>query len=87
MNFRTSGLATSHCYYMIGPYEIGYFRDSEWAKTPAQMLDELLVRTSRELGYCPDLAGRRLRNFQLQATIVELLQDHTVMPPGAHSNS
>ena len=75
---------TTRMAYTVQPYEIGYFRDNEWAEPPAQMLDELLVRTMREVGYfkavltSPDADGA---SFRLQTTVIELLQDHTVKPP------
>ena len=100
MTFRTSVRTTSHCLScrprpaplttrrgwptLSEPYEIGYFRDNEWAETPAQMLDELLVRTVRELGYFKAVLTSPAdtnASYRLQTTIVELLQDHTVKPP------
>jgi ABC-type uncharacterized transport system auxiliary subunit len=50
---------TTRMAYTVRAYEIGYFRDNEWAETPAQMLNELLVRTVRELGYFKAVLTRR----------------------------
>jgi cholesterol transport system auxiliary component len=75
---------TTRMAYTVRPYEIGYFRDNEWAETPAQMLDELLVRTIRELGYFKAVLttpADASASYRLQTTIVEILQDHTVKPP------
>jgi cholesterol transport system auxiliary component len=75
---------TARMAYTVRAYEIGYFRDNEWAETPAQMLDELLVRTVRELGYFKAVLTSPAdtnASYRLQTTIVELLQDHTVKPP------
>lgn len=75
---------TTRMAYTVRPYEIGYFRDNEWAETPAQMFDELLVRTLRDIGYfkavltSPAAEGV---SFRLQSTVLELLQDHTTNPP------
>jgi cholesterol transport system auxiliary component len=75
---------TNRMAYTVRPYEIGYFRDNEWAETPAQMFDDLLVRTLRRLGYFKAVLSApatERSSFRLQTTIVELLQDHTNKPP------
>jgi cholesterol transport system auxiliary component len=75
---------TTRMAYTVRPYEIGYFRDNEWAETPAQSFGELLVRAMRETGYFKAVLTSQAAtgaSFRLQATIVELLQDHTVKPP------
>lgn len=75
---------TTRMAYSVRPYEIGYFRDNEWAETPAQMLEELLARTLRETGsFKAVLVSQPAErsSYQLQTTILELLQDHTVRPP------
>jgi cholesterol transport system auxiliary component len=75
---------TTRMAYTVRPYEISYFRDNEWVETPAQMFDELLVSTLRDTGYfkvvltSPAAEGA---SFRLQATVLELLQDHTANPP------
>ena len=78
---------TTRMAYTIRPYEIGYFRDHEWAETPAQMFGELLLRTMRALGTFKAVSTSLPADgasFRLQTTIVELLQDHTVKPPVLH---
>jgi len=75
---------TTRMAYSIRRYEIGYFRDNEWAEPPAQMLEDLLLSTLRETGYFKAVLasqGAERPTYQLRTTILELLQDHTVSPP------
>ena len=75
---------TTRMAYSVRRYEIGYFRDNEWAETPAQMLEDLLVSTLRETGYFKAVLVSQAVDrptYQLRAAILELLQDHTVNPP------
>src|SRR5205823_384920 len=75
---------TVHMAYSIKPYQIAYFRDNDWAATPAQMIQPLLVRTLQRTGLfrgilSPPESGHAL--YALRTEILELLQDHTVRPP------
>jgi cholesterol transport system auxiliary component len=75
---------TNRMAYTVRRYELGYFRDNEWAEAPAQMLAELLARALREIGYFKTVLtapGAEGASFRLQTIILELLQDHTVHPP------
>lgn len=75
---------TTRMAYSVRRYEIGYFRDNEWAEPPGQMLEDLLVSTLRGTGYFKAVVVSQAAErptYQLRTTILELLQDHTVSPP------
>lgn len=75
---------TTRMAYSERRYEIGYFRDNEWTDTPGQMLEGLLVRTLRDIGFFKTVLTSSVAarpTYQLRTTIVELLQDHTSNPP------
>jgi len=75
---------TTRMAYSARHYEIGYFRDNEWAETPAQMIESLLDRTLRETGYFKAVLTSQVverPTIRLQTEILELLQDYTVNPP------
>jgi len=38
---------TARMAYSVKLYQLAYFRDNEWAETPAQMIQPLLVQRSR----------------------------------------
>jgi cholesterol transport system auxiliary component len=74
---------TTRMAYSTRPFEIGYFRDHEWAEPPARMIGSLLVRTLRETGFfraVPTTPAVRPA-WRLEADLLQLLQDHTVTPP------
>jgi len=75
---------TTRMAYSIRPYQLGYFRDHEWAETPAQMIQPLLVKTLQQTGIfvailTPPESGHI--SYALRTDILELVQDHTVNPP------
>src|SRR5262249_8679846 len=68
----------------VKPYQLAYYRDNEWAGTPAQMIQPLLVRTLEQTGMfrailSPPETGHT--DFALRSEIVELVQDYTMGPP------
>lgn len=74
---------TTQMAYSIRPYEIAYFRDHQWAATPSQMLQPLLVRTLESTGHfkavvTPPYADRH--SYSLRTEIVELVQDFAAEP-------
>jgi cholesterol transport system auxiliary component len=74
---------TTQIAYTVQAYQIAYFRQHEWAETPAQMMQPLIVETLRNTHYfsevlpAPDF-GRHM--FVLRTEIVELNQDFTSEP-------
>jgi cholesterol transport system auxiliary component len=77
--FQTTQMA-----YTVRPYEVAYFSQHQWAGTPSQMLQPLLVRTLESTGYfkavlTPPHAGRY--SYALRTEILELTQDFTSGPP------
>jgi cholesterol transport system auxiliary component len=70
--------------YSVRPYQLAYFRDNQWAATPAQMIQPLLARTLQQTGLfreilSPPQSGQV--SYVLRTEITELLQDYTVSPP------
>ena len=70
--------------YTERPYQLGYFRDHEWAEPPAQMIQKLLVETLEQTGFFrsvltpPAIAPA---GYTLRTEILELTQDYTRVPP------
>jgi cholesterol transport system auxiliary component len=75
---------TTRMAYSVRLYQVAYFRDNEWAETPAQMLQSLLVRTMQRTGFFrailtpPETGGR---SYELRTKILDLVQDYTASPP------
>lgn len=42
---------TTQMAYTLKPYQISYFSENEWAETPAEMLQPLLVQTFQDTNY------------------------------------
>jgi cholesterol transport system auxiliary component len=75
---------TTQMAYTTQVYQVEYFSRHEWADTPSQMLQPLLVTTLRRTRafsgvLMPPHAGRV--SYVLRSEIVELLQDFTTQPP------
>lgn len=75
--------ATPRMAYSTEKYQIAYFSQNEWAETPAQMMQSLIVETLRRTRYFSDVLsppnfGRY--TFSLRTEIVELRQDFTSDP-------
>jgi len=75
--------ATTQMAYTTQAYQIAYFSQNEWAETPSQMIQPLIVETLRDTHYfsdvmsSPDL-GRH--TFTLRSEILEIKQDFTSEP-------
>jgi hypothetical protein len=70
--------------YTVKPYQLAYYRDNQWAETPAQMIQPLLVRTLQQTGFfqailSPPDSGHA--SYALRTEIMELTQDYTGIPP------
>jgi cholesterol transport system auxiliary component len=75
--------ATTQMAYTTRAYQIAYFRQNEWAETPSQMIQPLIVTTLRSTHYFSDVLspphfGRH--TFALRTEILELKQDFTSEP-------
>jgi len=75
---------TTRMAYSMKLYQLAYFRDNEWAETPAQMILPLLVQTLQRTGFfgailTPPESGRT--DYTLRTNILDLVQDYTVSPP------
>lgn len=70
--------------YTLRPHHLAYFAQNQWAETPPQMLQPLLVRTLEATGAfravltTPHTGSDTLT---LQTEIVDLVQDFTSEPP------
>ena len=70
--------------YSLRSHQLAYFARNQWAETPAQMLQPLLVRTMEATGAFvavltpPQTGGVKLA---LRTEIVDLVQDFAVEPP------
>lgn len=77
---------TPRMVYTVKPYQLAYYRDNQWAETPAQMIQPLLVRTLQQTGFfqailnSPD-SGQA--SYTLRTEVAELVQDYTRSPPSA----
>jgi cholesterol transport system auxiliary component len=75
--------ATTQMAYSTQAYQIAYFSKNEWAETPSQMIQPLIVKTLRSTHYfsevlSPPYFGRH--TFELHVEILELKQDFTSEP-------
>lgn len=75
---------TTRMAYSLRPHHIAYYGRNEWAETPPQMLQPLLVRTLESTGrfqavLAPAHAGPYTHALEVELT--ELLQDYGVQPP------
>jgi cholesterol transport system auxiliary component len=75
--------ATTQMAYSTEAYKIAYFSKNEWAQTPSQMIQPLVVQTLRNTHYfsevlSPPYFGRN--TFALRIEIMELEQDFASEP-------
>jgi cholesterol transport system auxiliary component len=75
--------ATTQMAYSTQAYQIAYFTKNEWAETPPQMIQPLIIQTLRNTHYfsevlSPPYFGRH--TFGLRIEILELKQDLTSEP-------
>jgi cholesterol transport system auxiliary component len=74
---------TTRMAYTTQAYQVAYFSRNEWAETPSQMIQPLIVKTLRNTHYfsevlSPPYFGRY--TFALRTEILELKQDFTSEP-------
>lgn len=77
--YNTTGMA-----YSTKRYQIGYYSKNQWAETPGQMLETLMVLSLQHTHYyhavvSPPYIGPY--NFSLSTQILRLEQDYTTRPP------
>jgi cholesterol transport system auxiliary component len=75
---------TTRMAYRLRPHHIAYYARNEWAETPPQMLQPLLVRTLEATGrfqavLAPPHAGAS--TYRVEVELLELLQDYSAQPP------
>jgi cholesterol transport system auxiliary component len=75
--------ASTQMAYTTQAYQIAYFSENEWAETPPQMIQPLLIETLRRTHYFGDVLsspdfGRH--TFMLRSEILEIKQDFTSEP-------
>jgi cholesterol transport system auxiliary component len=75
--------ATTQIAYTTQAYQIAYFGQNEWAETPSQMIQPLIVETLRHTHHFSDVLtspdfGRH--TFTLRSEILEIKQDFTSEP-------
>jgi cholesterol transport system auxiliary component len=75
--------ATTHMAYSTQSYQIAYFSKNEWAETPSQMIQPLIVKTLRDTHYFSEVLSPPYfgpHTFALRIEILELKQDFTSEP-------
>jgi cholesterol transport system auxiliary component len=80
----SSAYNTTQMAYSEKPYQISYYRDNEWAATPGEMIQPLLVRTLQQTGiFRPTLTPPETghADYALHTEVIELLQDYTASTP------
>lgn len=74
---------TTQIAYTSRPYEIAFFSQHEWAETPAQMLQPLLVRTLQDTHFFSAVLAPpypRHYSYALRTEIRELIADFSSEP-------
>lgn len=75
--------ATTQMAYSTRPYQIAYFTRNEWAETPSQMIQPLIVQTLRSTRHFSEVLSAPYfghPTFGLRTEILELKQDFTSEP-------
>jgi cholesterol transport system auxiliary component len=75
--------ATTQMAYTTRAYQIAYFGQNEWAETPSQMIQPLIVKTLRNTHYFSEILSPPdfdRHTFALRIEILELKQDFTSEP-------
>ena len=75
--------ATTLMAYSTEAYQIAYFTKNEWAETPSQMIQPLIVKTLRNTHYFSEVLSPPYfdrHTFDLRIEILELKQDFTTEP-------
>jgi cholesterol transport system auxiliary component len=79
----TPAYATTQMAYSTEAYQVAYFTKNEWAETPSQMIQPLVVQTLRNTHYFSEVLSPPYfghHTFGLRIEILELTQDFTSEP-------
>lgn len=77
-------IATTQMAYSLRPHHLAYFAQNQWAETPPQMLQPLLVRTLEGTGAFPAVLAPPHgsgASLGLRTELLELVQDFSLEPP------
>lgn len=77
---------TTRMAYTVKPYQIAYFARSQWAETPAQMLQPLIVQSLQNTHYYHAVASAPYMGkyrYVLTTDIVKLQQNYVMHPVSA----
>ena len=75
---------TTQMAYTLRPHHVAYYSQNQWAETPPQMLQPLLVRTLEATGHFAAVLtppGAGAGSYALRTELVDLIQDCSVDPP------
>jgi cholesterol transport system auxiliary component len=75
---------TTRMAYSVKSYQLAYFRDNQWAGTPAEMIQPLIVRALQQTGFFRAILSppeSEPASYSLRTEILELTQDYTASPP------
>jgi cholesterol transport system auxiliary component len=75
--------ATTQMAYTTQAYQVAYFSQNEWAETPSQMIQPLIVKTLRNTHYFSEVLSQPhfgSHTFALRTEILELKLDFTSEP-------
>jgi cholesterol transport system auxiliary component len=79
--------ATTQMAYSTDSHQIAYFTKHEWAETPSQMIQPLIVQTLQNTHYFSEVLSPpyfRRHTFELRVEILEFEQDFTSEPAMLH---
>lgn len=79
-----AALDTREMAYTVQPHQLAYYAQHQWAETPPQMLQPLLVRTLEATGAFHAVVtppSTVAASLAMQTDIVEFVQDHAASPP------
>lgn len=77
-------LDTTQMAYTLRPHHLAFFARNQWAESPAQMLQPLLVRTLERTGALAAVVPpphRTAGALGLRTEVVDLVQDFSQQPP------
>jgi cholesterol transport system auxiliary component len=75
--------ASTRMVYTTDAYQVAYFRQNEWAETPAQMIQPLIVTAMSNTHYFSEVLSPPhfdRHTFVLRSEVLELKQDFTSEP-------
>lgn len=78
------GIDTTRMAYTLRPHHFAYFTQNQWAETPPQMLQPLLLRTLEATGAFAIVMGppnQGTPTLALRTEVTELVQDFSEDPP------